>query len=68
MEAFFNHLLKLGIDVLIDVRANPISRKFGFSGAPAPLSSSRSPPTVAVDLMQTCTCCGDDRIAIDSVT
>ena len=33
VDAFFNHLLKLGIDVLIDVRANPISRKYGFSGA-----------------------------------
>ena len=32
VDAFFNHLLKLGIDVLIDVRANPISRKYGFSG------------------------------------
>ena len=33
VDTFFNHLLKLGIDVLIDVRANPISRKYGFSGA-----------------------------------
>ena len=33
VDAFFNHLLKVGIDVLIDVRANPISRKYGFSGA-----------------------------------
>ena len=32
VDAFFNHLLELGIDVLIDVRANPISRKYGFSG------------------------------------
>ena len=33
VDAFFNLLLKLGIDVLIDVRANPISRKYGFAGA-----------------------------------
>ena len=33
VDAFFNQLLKLGIDVLIDVRANPISRKYGFAGA-----------------------------------
>lgn len=32
VDLFFNHLLKNGIDVLIDVRANPISRKYGFSG------------------------------------
>ena len=32
VDAFFNNLLKRGIDVLIDVRANPISRKYGFSG------------------------------------
>ena len=31
VEAFFNRLLKQGIGVVIDVRANPVSRKFGFS-------------------------------------
>lgn len=33
VEAFFNQLLKLGIEVFIDVRANPISRKYGFAKA-----------------------------------
>ena len=32
VDAFFNDLLKRGIDVVVDVRANPISRKYGFSG------------------------------------
>ena len=32
VDGFFNYLLELGIDVLVDVRANPISRKYGFSG------------------------------------
>lgn len=32
VDAFFCHLLKKGIEVVIDVRANPISRKYGFSG------------------------------------
>lgn len=32
VEAFFNDLLKRGITGIIDVRANPISRKYGFSG------------------------------------
>lgn len=32
VDAFLNRLLKLGIRVLIDVRANPVSRKYGFSG------------------------------------
>lgn len=31
VEAFFNRLLKQGIGVVIDVRANPVSRKYGFS-------------------------------------
>lgn len=31
VDSFFNDLLKRGIDVVIDVRANPISRKYGFS-------------------------------------
>ncbi len=33
VEAFFNHLLKKGIKAVIDVRANPISRKYGFAGS-----------------------------------
>ena len=33
VDTFFNNLLEMGIDVLIDIRANPISRKYGFSGA-----------------------------------
>ncbi len=32
VDAFLNGLLKKGIRTLIDVRANPISRKHGFSG------------------------------------
>lgn len=32
VDAFFNDLLKEGIHVVIDVRANPVSRKYGFSG------------------------------------
>lgn len=31
VDAFFNHLLKKGIQLIIDVRANPISRCYGFS-------------------------------------
>ena len=31
VDAFFNDLLLHGIDALIDVRANPSSRKYGFS-------------------------------------
>ncbi|HUX06907.1 MAG TPA: DUF488 family protein [Acidobacteriota bacterium] len=31
VDAFFNHLLKHGIKQIIDVRANPNSRQFGFS-------------------------------------
>ena len=31
VDAFFNELLSHGIDALIDVRANPASRKYGFS-------------------------------------
>ena len=31
IDAFFNDLLSHGIDALIDVRANPSSRKYGFS-------------------------------------
>ena len=31
VDAFFNDLLKWGIHVLVDVRANPVSRKYGFS-------------------------------------
>ena len=31
VDAFFNDLLSNGIDALIDVRANPFSRKYGFS-------------------------------------
>lgn len=33
VEAFFNRLLKNGIHLLIDVRANPVSRKYGFAGS-----------------------------------
>ena len=33
VDAFFNDLLKRGIHVVVDVRANPVSRKYGFSGA-----------------------------------
>jgi uncharacterized protein (DUF488 family) len=32
VDAFFNDLLKEGIHVVVDVRANPVSRKYGFSG------------------------------------
>jgi uncharacterized protein (DUF488 family) len=31
VDAFFNDLLQRGINTVIDVRANPISRKYGFS-------------------------------------
>jgi len=31
VDGFFNHLLTSGISALIDVRANPISRKYGFA-------------------------------------
>ena len=31
VDRFFNHLLKIGIKAIIDVRSNPISRKYGFS-------------------------------------
>ena len=31
VDAFFNSLLKRGIHVVVDVRANPVSRKYGFS-------------------------------------
>ncbi|RLB95400.1 MAG: hypothetical protein DRH50_04310 [Deltaproteobacteria bacterium] len=31
VDAFFNHLLKNGIWLIIDVRANPVSRRYGFS-------------------------------------
>jgi len=31
VDSFFNDLLKVGIEVVVDVRANPISRKYGFS-------------------------------------
>ena len=33
VDAFFNDLLKRGMGTIIDVRANPISRKYGFSGS-----------------------------------
>lgn len=33
VEGFFNRLLKQGIRLLIDVRANPVSRKYGFAGS-----------------------------------
>lgn len=32
VDAFFNLLLKKGIETIIDVRANPVSRKYGFAG------------------------------------
>ena len=32
VDAFFNYLLEKGIQTIIDVRANPVSRKYGFSG------------------------------------
>lgn len=31
VDAFFNDLLKRGIHLVVDVRANPVSRKYGFS-------------------------------------
>lgn len=31
VDGFFNHLLASGISAIIDVRANPISRKYGFA-------------------------------------
>jgi uncharacterized protein (DUF488 family) len=31
VDAFFNQLLKNGIRLVIDVRANPVSRRYGFS-------------------------------------
>ncbi len=31
VDAFFDHLLLTGIKLIIDVRANPISRRYGFS-------------------------------------
>ncbi|MCX6646108.1 MAG: DUF488 family protein [bacterium] len=31
IDAFFDHLMRQGIKTVIDVRANPISRKYGFS-------------------------------------
>lgn len=31
VDAFFNDLMERGIEVVIDVRANPVSRKYGFS-------------------------------------
>ncbi len=33
VDAFFNYLLEKGIESIIDVRANPVSRKYGFSGS-----------------------------------
>jgi uncharacterized protein (DUF488 family) len=32
VDAFFNDLLWEGIRMVVDVRANPVSRKYGFSG------------------------------------
>ena len=31
VDGFFNHLLASGISAIVDVRANPISRKYGFA-------------------------------------
>jgi uncharacterized protein (DUF488 family) len=31
VDSFFNGLMKRGINAIIDVRANPVSRKYGFS-------------------------------------
>jgi uncharacterized protein (DUF488 family) len=31
IDGFFDHLLQRGIHLLIDVRANPVSRRYGFS-------------------------------------
>lgn len=33
VDAFFDGLLRAGIRVVIDVRANPVSRKYGFAGS-----------------------------------
>ena len=33
VDAFFNYLLKKGIATIIDIRANPVSRKYGFAGS-----------------------------------
>ncbi len=33
VDAFFNYLLEKGIATIIDIRANPISRKYGFAGS-----------------------------------
>ncbi len=33
VDAFFNYLLWKGISSIIDIRANPVSRKFGFAGS-----------------------------------
>ena len=33
VDAFFNYLLETGIETIIDVRANPVSRKYGFAGS-----------------------------------
>lgn len=33
VDAFFNFLLDKGIETVVDVRANPVSRKYGFSGS-----------------------------------
>ncbi len=32
VDAFFNYLLEKGIETIIDVRSNPVSRKYGFAG------------------------------------
>ena len=34
IEGFFNDLIRAGIKLIVDVRNNPISRKFGFSKQP----------------------------------
>ena len=31
VDGFFDHLLRLGMQAILDVRANPISRKYGFA-------------------------------------
>ena len=33
VDAFFNYLLEKGIETVVDVRANPVSRKYGFAGS-----------------------------------
>lgn len=33
VDGFFDQLLKAGIKMIIDVRANPVSRKYGFAGS-----------------------------------